>query len=74
MTRDIYALPLNRKRDGIHYTVIVSVLGWPFLHSTCRMVQLLQQVGGLFNGLISWEHIPFMLLYAWVLQWVSQTC
>lgn len=33
-------------------------------------LQLYQEVGRLFGGLISWEHLPFVLLYVVVLQWV----
>lgn len=33
-------------------------------------LQLFQEVPKLFGGLLSWEHVPFLLLYAVVLQWV----
>lgn len=33
-------------------------------------LQLFQEVPKLFGGLLSWEHVPFLLLYAIVLQWV----
>jgi hypothetical protein len=33
-------------------------------------LQLYQNMGGLFGGLISWEHLPFMVLYAVVFHWV----
>lgn len=33
-------------------------------------LQLYQEVPKLFGGLLSWEHLPFLLGYAVVLHWV----
>lgn len=38
-----------------------------------RSLTLYEEVGKLLGGILSWEHLPFMILYAIVFQWVSQS-
>jgi hypothetical protein len=33
--------------------------------------QLFQELGGTVGGFVSWEHVPFLILYAWAAHWVS---